>query len=85
MTHYEQKEKLMQAVIERKPNWKLWADYVKMMSHSLDIQQNKHDVRTDFIRLILPELRENPTMISVLRSDWNEVAIELNMPDQVVG
>lgn len=82
MASQEQREKLMDAVLETE-EWKLWQNFVKQTRISLDIQKNKHDVQRDFFRLVLPEMTENPTMFSVLRDIWNRKADELGMPEEI--
>jgi hypothetical protein len=82
MATQQQREKLMEAFLETDEG-KLWQTFVKQTRISLDIQKNKHDVQRDFLRLVLPEMIENPTMFSVLRDNWNRLAIELGMPEEV--
>jgi hypothetical protein len=65
------------------PEAQLWQTFVKQTRISLDIQKNKHDVQRDFFRLVLPEMAENPTMFSVLRSIWNDLAVKMDMPEEI--
>jgi hypothetical protein len=82
MASQQQREKLMEAFLKTEEG-KLWQTFVKQTKISLDIQKNKHDVQRDFLRLMLPEMMENPTMFSVLRSIWNDLAVKMDMPEEI--
>jgi hypothetical protein len=83
MANQQKRAELMQAFITESERGKLWHDYTQQMQLSLGVQKDKHDIRTDFIRLVLPEIAESPWIFSALRDEWNQLAVKMGMPEEV--
>lgn len=82
MATKQQREELLKRFSET-AEVKLWHTATEQIKLQTSIQKDKHDARTDFFRLVIDEMIENPTMFSVLRDRWNEIAVEMNLPDEI--
>lgn len=82
MANRQQREALMQAFLET-PEAKLWREATKTLKLQATVQPNKKGPVPEFIRLVIDEMAENPTMFSVLRDIWNQLAVKMNLPDEI--
>lgn len=84
MASRQQREQLMQAFLET-PEAKLWEEATLHAEFRIRTAEEKGqmDGLLEFLKLVLPEMKENPTMFSVLRDVWNQLAVKMDMPDEI--
>ena len=84
MASKQQREELMKAFLET-PEAKIWHEATKALKLQATVQPNKKGPVPEFIRLVIDEMVENPTMFSVLRDIWNQLCVKMNLPDEIRG
>ena len=64
------------------PEMAAWAEFEDAAQAAIDAGDATVEVSTEFLALILPEVKSSPLQFRALREVWNRTCDEAGMPEQ---